>query len=387
MTLPDTEPLRIAEITVSVYRAPVEYPARTAFGTMTTRPAVIVRALADDGAIGHGEIWCNFPTCGAEHRARLVETFLAPMLIEHPWASPAEAFHELTRRAHVLALQAGEPGPLAQAIAGIDIALWDLAARRAGLPLWHLLGGVGEARLPAYASGINPDRAVDQALDAEAAGFRAFKLKIGFGREIDRANLVALREQLGSDAPIAIDANQAWDLDEAIAMSRALTPYAPTWLEEPLAVDRPQAEWRALANASPVPLAGGENLRGEDAFSEAIEAGVLEVVQPDVAKWGGITGCLPLARRIVAAGKRYCPHYLGGGIGLLASAHLLAAAGGDGLLEIDSNRNPLRAGLAEPFPPLENGCLALSDAPGLGVMPGPDAARFIVQESKAGATR
>ena len=78
----------------------------------------------------------------------------------------------------------------------------------------------------------------------------------------------------------------------------------------------------------------------------------MAVVQPDVAKWGGISGCLPVARRVVAARRRYCPHYLGGGIGLLASAHLLAAVGGDGLLEVDCNPNPLREGLAEPFPAL-----------------------------------
>ena len=376
MSLPQTAPLRVDRLTASVYRAPVERPVRTAFGAMTDRPAVIVRAESA-GTAGYGEVWCNFPTCGCEHRARLLESVFRPWIVGREWPSPAAAFADLSARSHRLALQAGEPGPIAQVIAGIDIALWDLAARQAGLPLWRLLGG-SRNRIPAYASGINPDRAVEQAEEAKAAGFRAFKLKVGFGREIDLANLEALRARLGPDAPIAVDANQAWDLDEAIEISQALARYAPLWLEEPLAADSRVEDWQRLAAASPIPLAAGENLRGVTAFVAASASGALAVVQPDLAKWGGISGCLPLARRIVGAGLRYCPHFLGGGIGLLASAHLLAAAGGDGLLEIDSNANPLREGLAAPFPPLEDGHFVLSDQPGLGVAPGPEVERFAI---------
>ena len=374
--LPQTAPLRVDRLDVAVYRAPVERPVRTAFGAMTNRPAVIVRAEGG-GAVGYGEIWCNFPSCGAEHRARLLESVFRPWVTGRDWSSPADAFADLTARSHRLALQAGEPGPIAQVVAGIDTALWDLAARQAGVPLWRLLGG-SQGRMPAYASGINPDCAEEQALDARAAGFRAFKLKIGFGAELDLANLAALRSRLGPDAPIAVDANQAWDLDEAIAMSRSLARHAPLWLEEPLAADSRVEDWQRLAEASPIPLAAGENLRGDAAFDAAIAGGALAFIQPDLAKWGGITACLPLARRINRAGLRYCPHYLGGGIGLLASAHLLAAAGGDGLLEIDSNANPLREGLAAPFPTLEDGQFVLSDQPGLGVAPGAEVERFAV---------
>jgi D-galactarolactone cycloisomerase len=374
--LPQAAPLRVDRLSVAVYRAPVERPVRTAFGAMTNRPAVIVRA--EGGSIaGYGEIWCNFPTCGAEHRARLLESVFRPWVTGREWSSPAEAFAELSARSHRLALQAGEPGPVAQVVAGIDTALWDLAARQAGVPLWRLLGG-SQPRMPAYASGINPDCAEEQAEEARAAGFHAFKLKIGFGAKLDLANLAALRARLGPDAPIAVDANQAWDLDEAIAMSRSLARHAPLWLEEPLAADSRVEDWRRLAEASPIPLAAGENLRGDAAFDAAIASGALAFIQPDLAKWGGITACLPLARRINSAGLRYCPHFLGGGIGLLASAHLLAAAGGDGLLEIDSNANPLREGLAHPFPALADGELVLSEEPGLGVAPGAEVERFAV---------
>ena len=86
----------------------------------------------------------------------------------------------------------------------------------------------------------------------------------------------------------------------------------------------------------------GENIAGREAFATAFTEGVLNVIQPDAAKWGGITGCIAVAREAIAAKRTYCPHYLGGGIGLVASAHLLAACNG-GWLEVDSNDNPLRA--------------------------------------------
>ena len=366
---------------VTVYRAPIDRPVRTAFGVMNDRPAVIVRAVSKDGTFGFGEIWCNFPQCGAEHRARLVTTTLAPLAIGRRWSAPEELYRELTDRLHKLALQTGEPGPLAQAIAGIDIAVWDLVAKKIEQPLWRLLGGDGDGRLPVYASGINPDGALEQARRARMEGHRRFKLKVGFGRERDIANLEALRTEFGNDAELMVDANQAWDLEEAISMSELIAPFRPTWLEEPLPADSSIDAWIALAEKSPVPLAAGENLRGIPAFDEAVASGAFAVIQPDLAKWGGFSEGLPLIRCIETAGLRYCPHYLGGGIGLLASAHLLAASGGDGLLEIDCNPNPLRQGLATPFPPLEGGGLTLVDTSGLGVEPDPSLQELVVSSS------
>jgi len=121
-----------------------------------------------------------------------------------------------------------------------------------------------------------------------------------------------------------------------------------------------------LARHTRIPLAAGENIASDDAFDAALHAAALDVVQPDIAKWGGFSGCLPLAKRVLAAGLRYCPHYLGGGVGLRASAHLLAAAGGDGLLEIDANPNPLRTRLAGDVARVEQGTVMLGDAPGMG---------------------
>ena len=363
------DPFTIESLAVDVYRAPVTRPVRTSFGSMQDRPAVVVTARSTDGIQGYGEVWCNFPEPAAGYRADLITRVLAPAIVGRLWPGPEAVFRHLSEMFRLVGIQAGEPGPFAQCIAGIDIALWDMAARRARLPLWRFLGGSGSGRVPAYASGIGPEDPAGQTASARAQGHRAFKLKVGFEKRRDLANLDGMRSELGRETTIAVDANQAWSPGEARSMIRALAPYAPSWLEEPIPADRPDSDWKTLADGSPIPLAGGENLVGEATFDTAIRTGALAVIQPDVTKWGGISGCLPVAKRILAAGRRYCPHHLGAGIGVLASAHLLAAVGGDGLLEIDSNPNPLREGLAQPFPRLTDGYLSLGDAPGLGVAP------------------
>ena len=132
--------ITIASIEAFAFRVPVKTPIKVAFGTFRDRPFVLVRVRDSDGAEGWGEAWANWPAVGAEHRARLVVD-IGERLVGRSFESPADAFHELSRSLEVLVLQTGEVGPIAQAIAGIDIALWDLSARRAGLPLHRHLGG------------------------------------------------------------------------------------------------------------------------------------------------------------------------------------------------------------------------------------------------------
>lgn len=358
-------------LSVHVLRYPLDNPVRTSFGTMHSRPAVFVRVEDRSGAHGWGEVWCNFPACGAEHRAQLVETVLQPLLLNREYDDPAAAFTHLTAATEVLALQSGEPGPMAQAIAGVDLALWDLCARRAGQPLWAFLGGTHD-RIQVYASGINPDDPASMVHKKHAEGYRAFKLKLGFGQDRDLANLRSARDAIGMDLPLMADANQGWDARTAATMMTEMAEFNLAWLEEPLRVDRPFEEWRALSRAAAIPLAAGENYLGLDMFQAGIDAGFLQVVQPDLAKWGGISGCLPVIRAVRAAGLRYCPHYLGAGIGLMASAHVLAAVDGinhGGLLEIDANDNPLRTLLSEPLLDLDDGFALLGHAPGIGIEP------------------
>lgn len=358
--------LRLKSIGAHVLRAPVATPVQTSFGLMTDRPMVLVQAVDEDGITGWGEVWCNFPQVGAEHRARLVDHVLAPIACEAAFPTAEALFEKLTQRTEILALQSGEPGPIAQAIAGVDIAVWDLVARRRKLPLWRLLGG-RTANIGVYASGLNPTDPERLAAERQGEGYTAFKQKIGFGLERDLGNLRALRETLGDTVSLMADANQAFRLDEALAYLPLLAPYSLQWLEEPLRADRPWSEWQRLKALGAVPLAAGENLAGSGAFQAALDSDSIEVVQPDIAKWGGFSACRALVPLIEAAGKRFCPHFLGGGIGLLASAHLLTTGNGTGLLEIDANPNPLRSLLAGALNTVRNGRADLGEAPGLGV--------------------
>jgi D-galactarolactone cycloisomerase len=361
---------QIDRIETFVYRAPIAVPVRTSFGTMADRAAVFVRVEDRDGAVGWGEVWCNFPSVGAEHRARLIHTLIAPLVRGRTVEDPARLWGELDARLHVMAVQSGEPGPLAAALAGVDIALHDLAARRAGLPLWRHLGGGEERTIDVYASGINPGAAAADIVAAKRAeGHRAFKVKLGFGETEDLATLRAVAAQLEANERLMVDINQGWDLPTARHMAGRLAEFPLRWIEEPLVADRPAEEWQALRSVMRTSLAGGENLRGRDVFDAAIRAGYFDVLQPDACKWGGISATLPVARAALAADRIYCPHYLGGAVGLMASLHLLAAAGGPGLLEVDANANPLREGLLDGLVTVHEGRVAVPRQPGLGIVP------------------
>ena len=349
-----------------VLRAPIAVPLVNAFRSMTNRPALWLRISASDGAYGWGEVFSNFPTVGAEHRARLVESVFAPLLPGTPSDNAAATRALLESRTHRMAIQCGEPGPFAQIIGGIDQAIWDMSARRAGEPLWKHLKGAGRT-VRVYASGLGPDAVGRMASDKRAEGFRAFKLKVGFSPERDRANTAELRNAVGADATLMADANQSWTPEQAVGEIEALAPYKLHWIEEPIAADEAVHTWQQLAKRTGQALAAGENLRGLPAFDDAINAGYLRFIQPDVGKWGGISGCREVAQRAARKGIAFCPHWLAGGVGLAASMHLLAAMGGDGYAEVDANPNPLR----EEVLPLRvaNGIATLSDAPGIGVEP------------------
>ena len=357
----------IKNIETFVFRAPIAKPVKTSFGVMTNRPAVFVRLEDDDGIVGWGEIWCNFPNCGAEHRAMLLKENFKPLLLNKVFSSPDQIYQDLSSQTAVLAIQSGEHGPIAQVIAGIDLAAWDLFSRKAGQPLWRYLGGTNPT-IKTYASGINPDKPEYVVEGLLKNGYKAFKLKIGFNQSLDLKNLQSIRAVI-PDQMLMVDANQAWDLPSATDNIRAMESFDLNWVEEPLRADSPLQDWMQLSKNCAVRLAAGENMVGRQCFDEAIASKAFDVIQPDIAKWGGISGCLPIVKNLEKSGVEYCPHYLGGGIGLLASAHLLAASHSNGMLEVDSNPNPLRSLHGLPFNNVIDGCVTLSESVGLGLEP------------------
>ena len=362
----------VDKIDVFVFRTPADPPVETSFGTMRDRPAVLLRVRDRDGAEGWGEIWCNFPVVGAEHRGRLAATYLPPIACGRRWASPLACMNELTRLFAVLAIQSGEPGPLQQIVAGLDVAIWDLLARKAGLPLWKLLDvehGDEPPVIAVYASGLNPTNPENLAAQKLSEGYRAFKLKVGFGESRDQANLKAVREVIGPHVPFMVDANQAWTVEEAILAGRSMADYDLGWLEEPIRADSSALVWARLGREQPLKLAGGENLSGTEQFVAFAENPGISVVQPDVGKWGGFSGCVMVGKATLDRKKLFCPHWLGAGVGLAASFHLKAAVGGPGYVEVDANPNQLRDIFAAPVFQVKDGCVSLTNAPGLGIKP------------------
>jgi len=378
------EPTRIE---IFHFKAAIEEPIITSFGSIPARNALLVRVEDKDGAFGWGEVWANFPPAGAEGKVRLLEMILIPATLGRSWASPAAALIDLTQRMRRNAIQSGEAGPFASCIAGIEVALSDMAARKAGVPLWKALGRQdAPAPLLAYASNLNPKGAPEYVAMCRERGYRAFKLKVAFDLKSDLANVREIAGGLKPGEHFMIDANQGWDLVTARPAVEAFSHFPLDWIEEAIPADDPPEHWAELAMLSSVPLAGGENLLGFAAFDAAIAAGHLGVIQPDICKWGGVSGCFAVARRAVASGRKYCPHWLNSGLGLHAAAHVLAAVGGGGMLEHDAMENPLQAVLAEPFPSLVEGRFALTAAPGLGVTPDLQAAKpFLVHHSEHSA--
>jgi L-alanine-DL-glutamate epimerase-like enolase superfamily enzyme len=283
----------------------------------------------------------------------------------------------ISEKTAVLAIQSGEYGPIAQVIAGIDLAAWDLFSKKSSQALWKYLGG-SNPTIKTYASGINPDHPEKIVNELLLDGYTAFKLKIGFNEALDIENLNNIRKLIPSNL-LMVDANQAWDLPTAIDRIKALVKFDLNWIEEPIRADSPLSHWQKLSSTHQIRLAAGENMVGEKSFDEAIASGAFRVIQPDIAKWGGISGCLPIIKKLHEHKIEYCPHYLGGGIGLMASAHLLAASSSTGMLEIDSNPNPLRSLLSTPLDSISDGKAVLSDKPGIGIDPDLDAlSQFLI---------
>ena len=364
----------IKHVEAILLRARIDVPVKTSFGTMYDRPALLVRITDADGCVGHGEIWCNFPSRGAEYKASLLVNEFAYWLKERRFSSPAEVFDGLTTAFAVLGLQTADPGTLLQVIAGVDQALWDMVARRKGMRLCALFGAPGDA-VKAYASGIHPKEAADRVRLAREREFTAFKVKVGFGEDVDRAGLASARELIDENHQLMIDANQAWTSPRQAADNiNKLSRFDLTWIEEPLRASATERQWQALKKMISVPLAGGENVPTLGAVDACQAKELFAFVQPDIGKIGGFTGLLrifggrdaaqPLPKSV------FCPHWLGGMVGLAASAHLLTVIGDAGLLEVDINDNPIRESLANwDVRPSRGGRIELPEDDGIGITP------------------
>ena len=252
----------------------------------------------------------------------------------------------------------------------LDIALWDIAGKIAGVPLYRLLGGASRTDLPAYASLLRYGEAKAVAFYTEQAlarGYRHIKL-----HEITPPEIAAARDVAGAGVPIMVDTNCPWTVAEAVAMARRLAPLDLHWLEEPV---WPPENLTGLAEVrvrGGIPTAAGENYGTVWEFRRAFEAGALTYAQPSVTKVGGVTGLRAVMALAETFGVQVVPHSAYFGPGLLASIHCIAAMPTESLVErfyCDFADNPLGDAIHP-----TRGRIAVPQGPGLGIDPDP---RFI----------
>lgn len=295
--------MRIEALTARAHRLPLH---RAWDGGVAKNDLVVVEAVADTGATGTGFAWT--PGAGAGAVLALVRDECAPAVAGLP-PDPGPRWDGMRARL----ADAGTGGVSAMAMAAVDIALWDLRARAAGVALTGLIGRRRNA-VPAYASGVNLDYPREELLDQvrrwKAAGHRAYKIKVGSAdpdRDADR--VAAVRAAIGPQAVLMVDANQRWDLPAAVRALAGLERHGPAFVEEPLPADDLDAHAR-LRTRTALPFAMGENLRTEREFARALAAGVCDVAQPNAVRVGGITPFLRIARAAADASVPVAPHLL-----------------------------------------------------------------------------
>jgi L-alanine-DL-glutamate epimerase-like enolase superfamily enzyme len=316
---------------------------------------VWLRIVTDQGLEGWGEAFGH--ASAAVTRAAL-DTQLAPALLGQDARDIAglrqrlgKAFHGFGRNgAHVFALSA------------LDIALWDIAGKAAGLPLWRLLGGTPVTSMPSYASLLRYGEASQVGAACERAvqsGYRHIKL-----HEITVPEVAAARQAIGEEVRLMVDTNCPWTVWQAIDMARQMEDFDLTWLEEPV---WPPGDHDGLARVrleGGVPIAAGENAAGLHDFKAAFEADALDVAQPSVIKIGGPSAMIEIAALCKAYGVRMVPHNAYFGPGFLASLHVNAALAPDVPFErlfIDLEASPFHELVVA-----ENGRVTVPDGPGLG---------------------
>lgn len=302
-----SQPWFITEATASLIRVPVNPPKGDAIQKFSALELPIVRISDAAGNLGIG-----FGYTIGEGGSTILELLQKELLgkLEGQDSRRIAFIHDhLKKSVHAL----GPGVVLSNALAAIDIALWDLNARRNRVPLHILLGGAKD-RVPVYNTDVGwLNRKLDEMLDlckqaVRRDGFRALKLKVGKPdpqEDVERVGKV--RKAVGGHIQLMIDANQSWTVDEAIRRLKPLEKFALVWIEEPLLATDIQGHCH-LGQHTTIPRAGGESLYDPAYFYENIRQGALDILQPDIARVGGITPAMRVCGMADAAGLKVAPH-------------------------------------------------------------------------------
>ncbi len=359
--------MKITALELHLIRVPCDSGAPpTAFSGVgwSHMDTLLLRVVTDQGLEGWGEGF-GHATCPAT--LAVLQTQLAPAVLGADARDIRGLMTRLAQRLHLF----GRNGPHVYALSALDTALWDIAGKAAGLPLWRLLGGAPVGTLPAYASLLRYGEPVEVARAAARAvteGYAGVKL-----HEIDLPQTQAAREAIGPDVPLMLDVNCPWSVAEACEMAARLRPCRLAWLEEPVWPPEDREGLARVRRAADVPIAAGENAAGLHEFRALFAAGALDIAQPSVAKIGGITEMLKIAALAEAHGVRLVPHCAYFGPGFLASLHLAAAVAPAAPFErlfVTLEANPYHELVLAP-----GGRVMIPDAPGLGRDPDPEILR------------
>ncbi len=363
--------MRVAAVHTHCLEHVLADPFESASGHFDRRQHCLVEIVCDDGTTGWGE--CLGPM---RPNAAMIGAYAGLLAGKDPLATDVrwlELYHAFRDQ--------GQRGLAMTALSGIDIALWDIKGKHFGAPVSALLGGRFRESVEAYATGgfrpVGKDRLatlVEEVRGYVAEGFAAIKIKIGFDPDEDLAAIAAVREAIGADTRLMIDANHGYDALDAIAVGRAAARFGVDWFEEPVLPEEP-AVYKRVRDGQPLPVAAGETWHGRHAMHQALEAQAVDILQPDVTGSGGFTEVRRIFDLAELAGVRVMPHVWGSGVALAAALQCLAALPPNPLrptprpplLECDCTSDPCRqAVLMTPLEP-RRGVIRIPDGPGLGI--------------------
>jgi len=353
---------RIADVEVLVLR--YEYPAdrgfRFAGGYCSGRLSCLVRVRTDDRIEGIGSVYSH---------PELVRTIIEGDLRDFLVGEDAEQIESLWQKCYAVTRWFGRKGAAISAVGGVDTALWDIRGKRAGKPVHQLLGS-RRNHLPAYASALlwknDPSELGLEANRHLTDGFRAMKMRLGKNYAYDRAAVEIVREAIGPDKRLMIEGNSRYSLSQVESLAPIFRSRNIFWLEEPFPPENPD-NFLALRPKLGIPLAAGENEFGVQGFRELIDHQVVDIIQPDCSRAGGITECRRIGELAVRRGLQVATHSWSDAVALVANMHLVASLSNGLTVEVDRTGNALVDQLlAEPLK-VEEGMIRLPDRPGLGV--------------------
>lgn len=364
--------MRITEVRIHELEAPLAERFGWSLGWTEKRTATLVEVRTDAGLTGWGDGYWG----GETLRAR-------PELVIGRSPFEAEGIYDSLRPFVFKQARTGAP-----VCGGLDTALWDLQGKALGMPVARLFGKVWRDRVEPYCTALYrkdwPDLArglAEEAAEWKRQGFRTMKMKVGYGIETDVRNVAAVREAIGGEVGLAVDANCAYDAGTAVALGRRLEAFDLLWWEEPVLADN-LAGYRRLREALRIPLAGGETFDADRLLGDYVEPRLVDILQPEV-EIIGLTGARRLMEACWRHDMRVIPHNWGTAVRTAAilqwmatAAPVTEAAGAApaAMFEFDRTESPFRdAVIAERIGMGEDGMVRVPEGPGLGVTVDEDA--------------